>query len=106
METHKICCFIGHREIEKTNELVLSIKSVIERLIQDEGVRTFAFGSRSKFNDLCHRIVTDLKKEFSDLERVFLTCHNEICILEKVYIKLKVVRLLLINMHCKKETHF
>lgn len=82
MDTHKVCCFIGHRDIEITDELVSSIRHILEMLIEDEGVRTFAFGSRSDFNSLCHDIVTDLQKEFNGLERVFLTCRSEACTLE------------------------
>ena len=82
MDTHKACCFIGHRDIETTDELVSSIRHILEMLIEDEGVRTFAFGSRSDFNSLCHDIVTDLQKEYNGLERVFLTCRSEACTLE------------------------
>lgn len=78
----KTCCFIGHRKIEITDELVSSIRHILEKLIEDEGVRIFAFGSRSEFNDLCHEIVTDLQKEYNGLERVYLTCRSEACTLE------------------------
>lgn len=78
----KVCCFIGHRDIETTDKLVLFIRHILVMLIEDEGVKVFAFGSRSKFNDLCHSIVTDLQKEFNGLERVLLTCRSESCTLE------------------------
>lgn len=78
----KICCFIGHRKIEITNELELSIRHILKMLIENEGVRTFAFGSRSEFNFLCHSIVTDLQKEFNGLERVCMPCRSEVCTLE------------------------
>ena len=78
----KTCCFIGHRKIEITNELVLSLKRVIQTLIIDENVQTFAFGSKSEFNDLCHLLVTELQKKFKGIERVCLTCRNECCSLK------------------------
>lgn len=82
MDAHKVCCFIGHRDIEITDELVSSIRHILEMLIENEKVGTFAFGSRSEFNDLCHSIVTDLQKEFTGIERVCLTCRSETCCLE------------------------
>lgn len=82
MDTHKNCCFIGHRKIEITDSLVSSIKNIIERLIINEDVCTFAFGSNSEFNDLCHSIVTDLQKKYNGIERVFLTCRSESCYLD------------------------
>ncbi len=78
----KTCCFIGHRKIEITDGLVLAIRHILLSLIEDEGVRIFAFGSRSEFNSLCHKIVTDLQKEYKGIERVALTCRSEVCCLE------------------------
>ena len=78
----KVCCFIGHRKIQITDTLVLTLRRILESLIKDEEVGTFAFGSKSEFNSLCHEIVTDLQKEFTGLERVFLTCRSEACTLE------------------------
>lgn len=53
----KRCCFIGHRTVERTEELVTTLHDTIKRLITEEGVRYFLFGSRSAFDDLCHSIV-------------------------------------------------
>lgn len=78
----KTCCFIGHRKIEITDELIFSIRHILEMLIEEEGVRTFAFGSRSQFNDLCYNIVTDLQKDFQGLEKVCFTSRSEVCCLE------------------------
>ena len=58
----KVCCFIGHRKIEKSVELTQRVEETIRDLIKNKGVRTFLFGSRSEFDDLCHSIVTDLQK--------------------------------------------
>ena len=58
----KACCFIGHRKIEETSELRGELYEIIERLIKDEKVDTFLFGSKSRFNDLCHELVTKIKK--------------------------------------------
>lgn len=73
----KKCCFIGHRTIALTDELVANIKDTIRKLIVDEGVRYFLFGSRSEFDDLCHRIVTDYQKEYPQIVRVAYTRRSE-----------------------------
>ena len=57
----KVCCFIGHRKIYLTKELEEKTKNVIENLIINKEVTTFLFGSKSEFDSLCHKIVTDLK---------------------------------------------
>ncbi len=60
----KVCCFVGHRRIVVTKELVKNVYFVVEHLIKNEQVDTFLFGSRSQFNDLCYEIVSELKREF------------------------------------------
>ncbi len=82
MERYKVCSFIGHREIELTEELKQKTKEIIETLITEHNVLTFLFGSRSSFNYLCHSIVTELKEKYSDIKRISYTCKNETCILE------------------------
>lgn len=66
------CCFIGHRKIEDTLELRTELYDSIERLITDENVDTFLFGSKSRFNDLCHEIVTDIKEKHPHIKRVYV----------------------------------
>ena len=53
----KVCCFIGHRKIEKNIEFAQRVENVINDLIENKRVNTFLFGSRSEFDDLCHSIV-------------------------------------------------
>jgi len=73
----KKCCFIGHRTIEQSDELLNMLNTTIRRLILEEGVQYFLFGSRSAFDDLCHGIVTELQKEYPHLVRVAYTRRSE-----------------------------
>jgi len=73
----KKCCFIGHRTIEQSDELLNMLNTTIRRLIIEEGVQYFLFGSRSAFDDLCHGIVTELQKEYPHLVRVAYTRRSE-----------------------------
>ena len=68
----KICCFLGHREIDETDELKKQLYEIIERLITEEKVDTFYFGSQSRFNDLCREIVTDIKEKYPHIKRVYV----------------------------------
>lgn len=71
MET-SVCCFIGHRTIDETEELKRELNAVIERLIVDENVNTFLFGSKSRFNELCHELVTKIKEKYPHVKRVYV----------------------------------
>lgn len=64
-------CFIGHRNIEKTDELISLLRDTIVTLI-DKGVTTFLFGSKSEFDNLSWKIVTELKKKYPFIKRVYV----------------------------------
>lgn len=66
------CCFIGHREINVTDELKEKLHVVIERLIIEESIDTFLFGSKSHFDNLCYDIVTEIKKKYPHIKRIFV----------------------------------
>ncbi len=68
----KVCCFIGHRNVEKTPELKESLIDTIRRLITENGVNKFLFGSKSRFDDLCQEVVTELREEYPDIKRVYV----------------------------------
>lgn len=67
-----VCCFFGHRVINETEKLKTELIEVIEKLITDEGVNTFLFGSKSRFNNLCLELVTKLKQKYPHIKRVYV----------------------------------
>ena len=71
METNS-CCFFGHRTINVTAELTLSLNGIIKKLITEDRVDTFLFGSRSQFNDLCYEQVTKLKEAYPHIQRIYV----------------------------------
>ena len=73
----KSCSFFGHRDTEQTEELKQKIRETVERLIVEEGVDTFLFGSRSKFDELCHIVVTELKEKYPYIRRIAYLCKHE-----------------------------
>ena len=72
MEKVKMCSFIGHRDVNATPELKMLLKEKIVKLIKREGVRYFLFGSASKFDELCLQTVTELKKQYPEIVRVYV----------------------------------
>ena len=68
----RVCCFIGHREISESDKLKDILYENIERFITKENVRTFLFGSKSRFDDLCHETVTVLKEKYPFIKRVYV----------------------------------
>ena len=71
MELHT-CCFFGHRTINETEELKSKLKEIIEKLIVEKQVDTFLFGSKSRFNNLCHELVTKIKEKYPHIKRIYV----------------------------------
>lgn len=68
----RTCCFFGHREIDETEELKEWLKGTVESLIVNEGVDTFLFGSRSRFNSLCYELVSAMKTKHPQIKRIYV----------------------------------
>lgn len=68
----KTCCFFGHRTINETEELKSKLVEIIERLIVDEKVDTFLFGSKSRFNSLCLKLVSEIKEKYPHIKRIYV----------------------------------
>ena len=68
----KVCCFIGHRVVENEEETYKLLLTKIEVLILEYGIKVFLLGSNSKFNDLAYKALTELKKNYSEISRVFV----------------------------------
>ena len=66
------CCFFGHREINETEELKSKLNNIIENLITQENIDTFLFGSKSRFNSLCHELVNKIKQKYPHIRRIYM----------------------------------
>lgn len=67
-----VACFIGHRTITVTNELCERIRTTVLALIDNQGADTFLFGSRSQFDELCLKIVTEIKEIRPNIRRIYV----------------------------------
>ena len=72
----KTCCFIGHRDIEISDDLISRLSCEVEHLILS-GVTRFLFGTRSDFNSICHKVVSALKEAHPEIVRIAYTAFHE-----------------------------
>ncbi len=77
--------FIGHRKIKQTNKLIEKLTRIITDLIVNESADTFIFGSKSEFDILCHKIVTELMCKYDNVRRVYVRAEYEY--IDKAYTK-------------------
>ena len=85
----KACSFFGHRDTPQTDELKQKVREIVERLIVEEGVDTFLFGSRSQFDELCHIVVTELREKYPHIQRIAYLCKHETACLAGAGMSLK-----------------
>ena len=71
MNYNKTCSFFGHREIEVTEELTEKLRNKIEDLILNESYTNFMFGGFGMFDDLCHKVVSELKEKYNFIKRIY-----------------------------------
>lgn len=64
-------CFIGHRTIERREELLSLLKETVVMLIK-KGVTTFLFGSKSEFDNLSWEVVSELRQKYPFIKREFV----------------------------------
>ena len=48
------------------------MRKTIEKLIVEEHVDTFLFGSRGRFNSLCLELVTEIKEKYTHIKRIYV----------------------------------
>ena len=68
----KICSFFGHRNTKETQELCEKVRETVVRLIEEKEVKIFLFGSASRFDELCLKIVTEVKSEYPEIRRIYV----------------------------------
>lgn len=72
MSYDHVACFFGHRTINETEKLKNELYKTIEKLITEEKVNTFLFGSKSRFNSLCLELVTNIKEKYPYIKRIYV----------------------------------
>lgn len=66
----EVITFIGHRTIKYSAELETRLREFLLSLIKS-GAKTFLFGSKSEFDTLALKVVSELKKEYPYIKRVY-----------------------------------
>ena len=65
-------------------ELIKRLDTYIRYLIEEQGVQYFLFGSRSKFDDLCHQRVTKMQEIYPNIKRIMFTRRSEYACMKEV----------------------
>ena len=68
----KTCCFLGHRKIDISDFLKIKLYEAIKKLIIENNIDIFLFGNKSQFNDVCYDIVSELRKIYPHIKRVYV----------------------------------
>ena len=77
----KICSVFGHSQINKEDLCIsVELRKVLIDIITKHEVTTFYFGGFGEFDTLCYEIITDLKKEYTYIKRVY-------CLEDEKYLK-------------------
>jgi hypothetical protein len=66
------CCVVGHRELDFNSINQENLYKTFENLIALHNVKTFLFGSKSKFDNMCLDVVTKLKAKYPLIKRVYV----------------------------------
>jgi hypothetical protein len=72
MDPGRTCCIFGHRTVTESGEFCSMLSDIIEKMIVNENVDTFLFGSKSRFNDLCLLLVTKIKEKYPHIKRIYV----------------------------------
>lgn len=72
----KTCSFFGHRNTKETPELCSELRKTVVYLIREKEVQWFLFGSRSSFDDLCLRTVTELQADYPEIKRMYVRSNH------------------------------
>ena len=66
------CCFFGHRKTGRDEVVKEKVRDAVEKLIVEEKVFTFLFGSKSGFDRLCLEVVSELKEKYPRIKRIYV----------------------------------
>lgn len=66
------CSFFGHKDVSISQETKQILMSKIENLIKSKGCNIFYFGEFGDFDDICYKIVSELKVFYPKIERVYV----------------------------------
>lgn len=76
-EGKKTCCFFGHRNVSETESLKIKVYEIMEILMLHNNVDTFLMGSTSDFDNLCRKVVSELKEKYPHIKRIYVRAEYE-----------------------------
>lgn len=67
----KSCSFFGHRDVVCGEELKRKLRDIVEEKIINDNYTIFYFGGFGEFDDLCYKLVSELKSKYAHIKRIF-----------------------------------
>ena len=68
------CFFVGHRDAP--DEILPLLAEIVEKLIEEEGVKEFVVGRYGKFDYMAAKAVQAVKKTYGDVRLVMMTPYH------------------------------
>lgn len=68
----KTVAFVLHKSVEEFYETAKKLRRLFSRLIEEENAETFLFAGQSFFDYFCCEILTDLKRYYPLINRVYI----------------------------------
>jgi len=72
MEQNNTLCVFGHSQMIFTQQDKLDLYNLYEDFIVNKNVGIFLFCGFGDFDDFCHEIITELKKKYPYIKRVYV----------------------------------
>ena len=73
----KICSFFGHRFVLDIKSVKEQLKTLLEKMITQEGVDTFYLGEQGDFEILSAEVLNELKPTYPFIQRIEVICFAE-----------------------------
>ena len=70
MNNLSTCSIFGHSKIKITKELEEKLTATFGNLIK-QGCKYFYFGGFGEFDELCHKVVSELKDKYPHIQRIY-----------------------------------
>ncbi len=67
----KLLSFFGHADTPITEQLIVTLRNLIEDLIANQDFGLFYFGGFGTFDNACYKIVSELKIKYPHIKRIF-----------------------------------
>ena len=73
----KVCSFFGHRFVLDIKSVKEQLKTLLEKMITQEGVDIFYLGEQGDFEIIAAEVLNELKPTYPFIQRIEILCFAE-----------------------------